>query len=58
VAAASDRLAMPSEDWIQRWKAAQFLYDWQTLMISVKIAPKRNGHGEPPLFAALESSSN
>jgi hypothetical protein len=35
VAAASDRLAMPSEDWIQRWKAAQFLYDWQTLIAGV-----------------------
>jgi hypothetical protein len=26
---------MPSEDWIQRWKAAQFLYDWQTLIAGV-----------------------
>jgi hypothetical protein len=23
---------MPSEDWIQHWKVAQFLYDWQTLI--------------------------
>lgn len=32
VAAAGERLAMPSEDWIQHWKVAQFLYDWQTLV--------------------------
>jgi hypothetical protein len=23
---------MPMEDWIQHWKAARFLYDWQTLI--------------------------
>ena len=23
---------MPSEDWIQHCKVAQFLYDWQTLI--------------------------
>ena len=26
---------MPSEDWIQHWKVAQFLYDWQTLIAGV-----------------------
>ncbi len=32
VAAVGERLAMPSGDWIQHWKVAQFLYDWQTLI--------------------------
>jgi len=32
VAAADERLAMPSEDWIQHCIAARFLYDWQTLV--------------------------
>ena len=26
---------MPIEDWIQHWKAAQFLYDWQNLIAGV-----------------------
>jgi hypothetical protein len=32
VAAADERLAMPSEDWIQHSIVARVLYDWQTLI--------------------------
>ena len=28
-------LVMPSEDWVQHWIAARFLYDWQTLIAGV-----------------------
>jgi hypothetical protein len=35
VAAADERLAMPIEGWIEHWKLAQFLYDWQTLIAGV-----------------------
>ena len=26
---------MPIEDWVQRWAAAKFLYDWQTFIAGV-----------------------
>jgi hypothetical protein len=26
---------MPSEEWLQHWRVAQFLYDWQTLIAGV-----------------------
>ena len=45
---------MPIEDWIQHWKVARFLYDWQTL-IAGALAVLAAGGGT--IWATIKSAS-
>ena len=46
---------MPIEDWIQHSKAAQFLYDWQTLAAGIlaarRVWPRDSLMPLPPLLS-------
>jgi hypothetical protein len=53
VAAAGERIAMPSEDWMQHCKVAQFLYD----LADPNREPLRGGRGGGTIWATTESAN-